>query len=110
MRPERDDEQLLRSIRSLGPDRAGGAVATDPVLAEEADLAHLGAIVRSLSDDDVTRDVPPAGVWAGIFQRVWVPGAGAAPFAESGGPAAAPAPEAPPPPPAVAPDVAVFPP
>ena len=36
----------------------------------DADLARLGGLVRSLSDEDLVRDEPPASVWAGISARV----------------------------------------
>jgi hypothetical protein len=67
-RPEHDDhdERTLRAIRSSGPLDAAGP---DPVSADEAQLARLGGIVRSLSDDDVTRDDPPPHLWAGIAAR-----------------------------------------
>jgi hypothetical protein len=57
-RPEHDDqdERTLRAIRSSGSVDAAGP---DPVSADEAQLARLGGIVRSLSDDDATRDEPP---------------------------------------------------
>jgi hypothetical protein len=79
--PDRDDrdERALRAIRSRRPE--GGAGGLDPDAAEEAQLARLGGIVRSLSDEDIARDEPPPGLWAAIAARSG--------GARSGGPAPA---------------------
>jgi Anti-sigma-K factor rskA len=78
--PEHDDhdEHLLRAIRSEAPDPAdAGDHGADPGRTRDAELARLGRIVRSLSDDDVARDEPPPAVWEGIAAR-----AGGAPGVE----------------------------
>jgi hypothetical protein len=66
--PEHDDpdERTLRAIRSPGPADAPGP---GPASADEAQLARLGGIVRSLSDDDMARNEPPPHLWAGIAER-----------------------------------------
>src|SRR5687767_12290341 len=63
-----DDERLLDAIRSAVPDP--GADIGDPGDEVGADLARLGSLVRSLSDEDVARDDPPSSVWTGISARV----------------------------------------
>ena len=90
--PERDDdndERLLRAIRSLGSEGTADRVdpeSADTATAEEAQLARLGGIVRSLSDDDLTLDEPPPGVWDAIaaHSRGAAPPSGAGPARASG--------------------------
>ena len=68
-----DDERLLDAIRSAVPEPAAsdpGDPEVDAGEAVDADLARLGGLVRSLSDEDVARDEPPSSVWAGISARV----------------------------------------
>ena len=107
--PRDRDELELWAIRSPvdpddGPEPGGsddlaGGPATDEAATpgeaddlvsgvepeEVADLARLGAIVRSLSDDDLTVDEPPAHVWEAIVARTGIAAAGRPAGPEPGG-------------------------
>ena len=93
--PDRDDldERALQAIRSTGPEGVAGDLGPDA--AEEAQLARLGDIARSLSEADIARDEPPPGVWDAIAARIGAaaPPAGPAPApASAGAPSSAPVP------------------
>ena len=47
----------------------GASGGIDPDDAEGAQLARLGGIVRSLSDEDLARDEPPPRLWDAIVAR-----------------------------------------
>ena len=91
--PRDRDELELWAIRSpVDPDDglesaepddvAGGSASAEAAAPDErvsgsdpdvvVDLTRLGAIVRSLSDDDLTADEPPAHVWEAIAARTGI--------------------------------------
>ena len=93
--PDRDDqdERALRAIRSREPEGASGGI--DPDDAEGAQLARLGGIVRSLSDEDLARDEPPPRLWDAIAARssgAAPPGGTATVAASTGAPPSEPVP------------------